>query len=570
MLKGLNKRNIILKAVGLGLLLLLVNIVCNQFFFRLDLTEEGRFTVTDAGKNLLTNLEDDVTVKIFLDGAFPAGIQRLQAASQDMLEELKAQSKGNIEYYFEDPLEGLDNKAREQVMTQLAQKGIQPRRLVENEDGFSEKVFYPAALVYYKGREMPVILLDEQLNRGPQETINNSIAALEYKFLNAIQKLARNTPDRVAFLEGHGELSESSVESWAADLDAHYQLHRVNLTGKSSLANKYDLVVIAKPRLPFSEADKFKIDQYVMNGGKVLWLVENLSANLDSLQTTGGQYLALDYGLKLDDLLFKYGVRLNQNLIQDLQCTSIPLTVGVDASGKATQFENFPWLYYPIIGRSNQNHPVSKNIGPVLTRFAGSLDTVRAKGIKKTILLESSDFCKSVFSPANVDLRITRQRPEPAQFTKKNLAVAVALEGSFTSNFKNRLAFSTKEMIDTLDDVSFKEVGSPTKMIVISDGDMAENDFDKRTGRANPLGYYRFTGETFANKEFLHNAVEWLLDDKGIIAAKSKEVQMRLIDGIKAKEEKTFWTWLNILLPMLLVILGSVLFNFSRKRKYSR
>lgn len=569
MLNG-QKRNIVLKALGLGLLLILVNVLCQRFFFRIDLTEEGRFTVTEAGKDLLSNLEDDVTVKIFLEGTFPAGIQRLQAGTRDMLEELKAQGNGNIDYYFEDPLEGLDQKAKEQVMSQLAQKGIQPKRLVENEDGFSEKVFYPAALVYYKGREMPVILLDEQLNRGPQETINNSIAALEYKFLNAIQKLDRNTPDRVAFLEGHGELSEAQVAAWAADLDTHYQLHRVNMSGANSLANKYDLVVIAKPRLAFSEADKFKIDQYIMNGGKVLWLVENLNASLDSLQTSGGQYLALDYGLNLDDLLFKYGVRLNQNLIQDLQCTSIPLTVGVDQGGNATQLKNFPWLYYPIIGRANQKHPVSKNVGPILTRFAGSLDTVRAEGVKKTILLESSDFCKSVFSPANVDLALIKQKPVPAQFSKKNLPVAVALEGTFTSNFKNRLAFSTKEMIDSLDDVSFKEKGLTTKMVVVSDGDIAESDYDKRTGAPNPLGYYRFTGERFANSEFLHNAVEWLLDDKNIIAAKSKEVQMRLLDTIRAKEEKTFWTWLNILLPMVLVLLGSSLFNFYRKRKYSR
>jgi len=570
MLKGLNKRNIILKAVGIGLLLILANIICQRFFFRLDLTEEGRFTVTDAGKDLLANLEDDVTVKIFLEGAFPAGIKRLQDATRDMLEELKAQGPGNIEYFFEDPLDGLDNKAQEQVITQLAQKGITPQRLVENEDGFSEKVFFPAALVYYKGRELPVSLLNEQLSRGPQETINNSIAALEYKFLNAIQKLDRNTPERVAFLEGHGELSEAGIASWAADLDVHYQLHRVNLSGKNNLDNKYNLVVIAKPRKAFSEADKFKIDQYVMNGGKILWLVENLNANLDSLQTATGQYLAMDYGLNLDDLLFKYGVRLNQNLIQDLQCTSIPLTVGVDQSGKATQLKNFKWVYFPVIGRSNQEHPVSKNLGPILTRFAGSIDTVRAAGVKKTMLLESSEFCKSVFSPVNINLGIIKQQPEPAQFQKKNLAVAVALEGTFTSNFKNRLAFSTKEMIDTLDDVSIKESSVPTKMLVVSDGDIAQNDFDKRTGAPNPVGYYRFTGETFANKAFLHNAVEWLLDDKGIIAAKSKDVQMRLLDTTKAKAEKTFWTWLNILLPMFLVIFGAGLFNFARRRKYSR
>ncbi len=569
MLKSLSKRNITIKVLGLALLLILVNVICNRFFFRIDLTEEGRFTVTDAGKNLLANLEDEVTVKILLDGDFPSGIQRLQAATRDMLEELKAQSKGNIDYYFEDPQEGLDNEAREKVAAQLAQKGINARRLVENEDGFKEKVFYPAALMYYKGREMPITLLDEQLNRGPQETINNSIAGLEYKFLNAIQKLDRNTPDRIAFLEGHGELSEGSIASWATDLDVHYQMHRVNITGRRSLESKYDLVVIAKPQSAFSEADKFKIDQYIMNGGKVLWLVENLNASLDSLQNAQRQYLALDHGLNLDDLLFKYGVRLNQNLIQDLQCTAIPLAVGVDPSGNATQFKNFPWIFYPVMARTNQDHPVSKNVGPVLTRFVGSMDTVRADGVKKTVLLESSDFCKSVFSPANIDLSIVRQPREPAQFTKKNLAAAIALEGEFTSNFKNRLAFSTKEMIDTLDDVSIRDSSKPTKMIIISDGDFAQNDFDSKTGQPNPIGYHRFTRQTFDNAAFLHNAVEWLLDDNGIIASKSKDIQLRLLDTIKAKEQETFWTWLNILLPMLLVLIGSALFNFTRKRKYS-
>lgn len=568
--KSSAKRSAIIYLLAVLALVIIVNYAGQYVFKRFDLTKEGRFSLTKPTKEFFTGLDDVVFVKVYLEGEFPAGFKRLRNATEDMLIELKSYAGANLQYEFIDPLADIDEAEKKEISTSLIKKGLIPRRLIENEGEYKEKMFFPGAIVSYQGRELPVILLEEQLNKGPQETINNSIALLEYKLANAVQKLKKPNRQRVVFLEGHSELTEAEVEDFAATIQPFCELHRYNLKNNLIIPSKYDVAVIAKPRLPFEEKEKFKIDQYIMNGGKVIWLVDQLNADMDSLMNNTGTYITTDYGLNLDDQLFKYGVRLNYNLIQDLQSNVIPLAVGQDQAGNATQLKNFPWFYYPVISNTNQNHPITKNINLIQTKFVSSMDTIRVKGITKTPLLTTSQYTKLMGNPVRLDLQMVREQPVKEQYVKHNEVIAVALEGVFESNFKGRLAFSTMKMIDSLEEVSYKEVSKPNKMIVISDGDIIKNEWDKKSDRPYPLGYYKYTNETFANKDFLINCIEWLMDDSGIIEARSKELTLRLLDTQKIAKEKTFWQVVNIVLPMILLGICGILFITYRKRKYTK
>jgi len=549
--------------------LTIVNYGAQFIYTRVDLTKEGRYSLTTPTKEFLKKLDDVVYVKVYLEGDFPAGFKHLRNATQDMLNELKAYAGPNLQYSFIDPF-ALGNEAEKEEMTNsLIKKGLIPRRLIENDGEYKEKIFFPGAFITYKGREMPVILLEEQLNKGPQHTINNSIALLEYKFANAIQKLSRPARQKIAFIEGHGELTTEQVEDYAAALQPYHELHRYNLKNHLIIPHKYSVAIIAKPREPFDDKEKFKIDQFIMNGGKVLWLLDQLNADLDSLMNPSGTYITTDYGLNLDDQLFKYGVRLNYDLIQDLQSNKIPLTVNQDAAGNATQLKNFQWFYYPVISNINQNHPVTKNIDLLQTKFVGTIDTIKTLGVIKTPLLATSPYNKVMGNPVLLNLQMIREEPAKEQFNKKNKIIAVAMEGEFQSAFKGRLAYSTLKMIDSLEEVSYKEISPENKMIVISDGDMMANERDKKNGRPLPLGYYKYTGETFANKDFLINCMEWLTDDSGIIESRSKELTMRLLDTQKIKDGKTFWQLINIVVPLLLLLLFGFIYFWHRKKKYA-
>ncbi|HRK27993.1 MAG TPA: gliding motility-associated ABC transporter substrate-binding protein GldG [Chitinophagales bacterium] len=554
-------------------LLLLLNIVAANFFYRLDLTTEKRFTLTPATKQLLGNLDDVVYVKVFLAGEFPAGFKRLRNATLDMLQEFRAYSGNMVEYDFIDPFDGIaDPKQREEIFNQLSEKGLEPRRLIENKDDYSEKIIFPGALISYKGRELPANLLLQQLNTGSEETLNNSIALMEYNLANTIQKLQRVTKPGIAFLEGHGELSVNDVRDVMVSLSNYYQIQRLDITKNLYIPQeKFWALIIARPTKKFEEVHKFKIDQYIMNGGKVLWLVENLATSLDSLQSNNGSFIAMDYGLNLEDQLFKYGVRVNFDLVEDLQCTKIPLAVGRDAFGNAQQLELFPWSYFPIITQTNNEHPITKNMSAVLMQFAGTIDTLdtRKSNLKKTVLLSTSQYSRANTTPIRVDVNAVRTKPNPQEFNAGNKPVAVAIEGVFPSLFKNRLDPATVAMIDTLPDVSYLEESKPNKMVVIADGDVIRNDYDSRRNQTSPLGYYKYTGETFANKDLILNAIEWLNDDYGIISARNKDVKLRLLDRPKVKESKFTWQLVNILTPLLLVLLFGLVYHFWRRKKYA-
>jgi ABC-2 type transport system permease protein len=570
----MKKRSTLLRFLFIMAALLLLNIIAYYFYGRFDLTREKRFTLTPATKNLLRNLDDVVYVKVYLEGEFPAGFKRLRNSTQEMLDEMRSYAGGMLEYEFTDPMADSDAKEREAIAQQLMDKGLQPTRLIENTEDYSEKIIFPGAIISYKGRDLPTTLLQEQLNKTPEETLDNSINLLEYNLANTIQKIQAPTKPSIAFLEGHGELAPEQIEDFAFTLSKYYILKRFNLKDKLYIpSQEFMAVVIAKPTQKFEETEKYKLDQYIMSGGKVLWMLENLNTNLDSLQSNNGAFIATDYGLNLEDQLFRYGARVNFDVVQDMQCNQIPLAVGIDQFGNAQNMQLFPWNYYPVITNYNPEHPVSKNMDAVMLQFAGSIDTIAGKNnsnVQKTILLSSSKYSNRVNAPVKINVNDVRQKPDPAKYPDKNIPVAVALEGEFESIFKNRLAFSTQAMVDTLSELKFKDHSKNTRMVVISDGDFCRNEIDPKTGKATPLGYYKYTRETFANKDFLLNIIEWLTDENGIIAARSKEIKTRLLDEQRVKQEKFKWQLINTLLPIGMVLAFAAIFGWWRRKKYAK
>jgi len=563
-----HKTKAILAVLFALIVLVLVNVLSTVFHTRFDLTKEGRFSLTEATKDLLIGVDDVVTVKVYLEGEFPAGFKRLKNSTKDMLDEFRAYTGNDLQYEFLDPFEGIDDaKDRKVIYEGLIKKGLSPQRLIENNDEYSEKVIFPGAIVIYRNKEYPINLLEAQRGRAADEVLNNSISLLEFKFANAIQKCVRNGKPRIAFLQGHGELKNEAIADVQLYLSTYYLISYLNLQEFDIVPPQIDVLIVSKPTEKFSELDKFKIDQFIMNGGKVMWLVENLNIEMDSLLRKD-EYFATLYDLNLEDMLFKYGVRINDNVIQDIQCSPIPLVVGVDQSGNAQQQKLFPWLYNPIFTNTNQEHPITKNLDAVAGEFVGTIDTIKQEGVKKDILLTSSQYTKVFYHPVLVDLNMVRKEPNKAEFKKSFQPTAVALEGRFKSVFENRLAFETKAILDTIDGFELRDSSLQTKMIVVSDGDIIKNDYDKRNDRPLPLGFDKYTNQTFANKDFILNAIEWLNDNSGIIVSRSKDVKLRLLNSEKVSDEKSYWQLLNIILPLIFVVLLGFVYNFIRRRKF--
>jgi ABC-2 type transport system permease protein len=564
---SLNKRQSLLQlALVLGILFFL-NIIAQFFYGHLDLTEEKRYSLTQPTRLLLNNLKDGVYVKVLLEGDFPAGFKRLQSSTREMLDDFRSES-GYIEYEFEDPSKGtveqINNRRKE-----LSKDGIIPVNLRVMENGEKkERVIYPAAIVSYGGRSIPVNLLENEVpGRSSEEVLNNSVALLEYKLANAIQKLKSNTKPAIAFTGGHGELEAIQTADLEKNLRQFYNTGRIFLDSVVTISPEIGVLVVAKPRTAFSEKDKFKIDQYVMNGGKVMWLIDRLTASLDSMQRQPN-FMPNDYPINLEDILFKYGVRIQPNLVLDLDCTKIPLVTG--KMGNAPQFELFPWYYAPSVA-ATASHPVVKNLDRVSLQFPSSIDTVRTKTpVKKTILLTSSQYSRLQYAPVRLNFEMLRYDADKTKFDKPNQTVAVMLEGEFPSMYENRL---TDEMAAGLKQlhIAYKPTSLPTKMLVVSDGDVAANDVTNAAEKSYaPLGYNKYEKHLYANKDFLINAIEYLLDDNGVIAARTREVKLRLLDGVRTKSEKTFWQVLNVGVPLLLLLGFGWVFNFLRRRKYAQ
>ncbi len=555
------KRQAWLSLAVLVLIIILVNFISSLAFFRIDFTKEKRYTLSDASKSYMKNLNDIVYVTVYLEGEFPAGFKRLRNATKETLDDLKAYAGSNLEYEFINPTEETDPKVREEIIQQLAKKGLTPINVqVRDENGQKQQIVIPGAIVTYRGREQAFPLLqNSSVASSADEVLNNSVINLEFQIVNNIKKVTQSERPSIAFIYGHGELDTFRTNDIIRTLRTYYDVKFVNLMQTSPQdLYPYKTLIIAKPTQVFREAEKFNLDQYVMNGGRILWLIDPLNADMDSL---GPEQMMLTstYQLNLEDQLFRYGARINNDLIQDIQCAPIPVITG--NMGGQPQQDLLPWLFYPIF-IPNTTHPVAKNLDGVRSEFASTIDTIDVPKVKKTALLQSSNYTKVLNAPVRVALQMLSIEPNPQQFVKKNMMTAVALEGTFTSVFKNRLVAKN-------DNAKFLEESKPTRMIVVSDGDIIKNYFSKRDSIPQPLGYDRFTRRTFSNSTFIQNAIDWLADDYNLISARSKEVKLRMLDSERIKKEKLRWQVINIVFPTLLVVLAGTLLFYRRKKKYA-
>ncbi len=558
--RNIRKQNI-LQLLSITAILLFLNIISSRLYTRFDLTSEKRYSLSQSSKVLASELKEMVYFKIYLDGDLPPGFKQLRNATREMLDEFRVYAGDRIEYQFIDPSAGTDDKERLKIYKQLTEKGLQPTQLEQHEKGSrSQSLVFPAALVSFGSAEIPVQLLKSKIGGSPDEMLNHSIEALEYEIATTLRKLTTPVSKRVAFLQGHGELSTRQISDAANTISEFYKVDTVNLQGQLHALDDYQVLIIAKPQNSFEEKDKFIIDQFIMKGGRVFWLIDKMQINMDSL-TESSTNVALPIELNLDDQLFHYGIRVNNDLILDLLAAPIPVVTGY--VGNQAKQELFPWYYFPLLNPKS-NNPIVKNLNAIKSEFISTIDTIESKEINKTILLTSSEFCKVQFPPARVSLNILQEDPDPSQFRKHFLPVAVLLDGQFSSNFKNRIpaAISQSKEID------FRENSMPGKMIVVSDGDIIASYVSKK-GSIYPLGYDRFTQQFYGNKNFILNCIDYLCDETAILELRGKEIKLRMLDPVKTASP-AFLSWLNVLLPVILVMLYGIFRNMWRKRIYGK
>ncbi|GAB3817451.1 gliding motility-associated ABC transporter substrate-binding protein GldG [Pontibacter rugosus] len=539
--------------------LILLNILAANFFFRLDLTEDKRYTIAPVTKQMLGSLENEVVVDVYLEGDFPAGFKRLQQSVRETLDEFRIYANGNLRYNFIDPSAISDEKQRIAFYTSLAQKGIVPANLRATEDGKQvERLVFPGAVIRYQGKETAVNLLKGNLAASPDQRLNQSVEGVEYEMATAIRKMAFQGNKIIGYITGQGELEQQQVTDLLGSLQEYYRVARGELDQIPSL-DGLDLIIVAKPTQPYSEADKYKIDQFIMKGGKAVFFVDPLNANMDSVGA-GGMF-AIPYNLNLDDLFFRYGIRLNPTMIMDLNSGFIPMVTGY--LGDKPQTEMINWRFYPLLNNFSK-HPITRNIDAVYSKFVSTIDTVKAEGIRKTPLVYTSNYSRILEPPVPLSLEEARLDVKPEQYQAGQQAVGYLLEGKFTSLFRNRRAPGGVQ------DKKVQEQGVDTKIAVFSDGDLVRNDINARTGQAYELGFDRYNNVTFANKELAINTVHYLLDSEGLINVRSKEIELRPLDKVRVREEKTFWQLLNLVTPILLLGIFGVSRYYLRKRKYER
>ncbi|QXP70549.1 gliding motility-associated ABC transporter substrate-binding protein GldG [Polaribacter sp. R2A056_3_33] len=544
-----NIKNSILIIVGL----ILLNVINQSFYKRFDLTADNRYTLSETTKNILSKVDNPLFVTIYLEGDFPSEFKRLQAETRQYLEEL-ATTNSNIRINFENP----DNQREE-----LIKRGMLPSQLTVEEDGkLSEAIIFPFAEVVYGKKATVVSLLPNAIVASQDEQLQKAIENLEYSFSNAINSVTQKKQKSVAVITGNGELQDIYQYSFLSEVAKKYKLAKftldsVEINPQQTLKDltSLDLAIIAKPTEKFTEKEKLTLDQFIANGGKTLWMLDNVQADQDSLFNSG-KMLAYPRDLNLTDMLFSYGIRINTSLIKDLFAAQIPLATG--KVGNQTQFKNLDWFFHPLVG-GNPNHPITKNVSPVRLQFVNQIDTLK-NNIKKTPLLLSSTLTKRIGTPSFIELQSIADEVIEDEYRGGNQLVAVLLEGNFKSAYKDRVKpFETN---------LFKEHSTNNKMVVISDGDIGKNQILKK--QPFDLNRDKWTNQQFGNKDFLLNTVDYLLDDAGLIQLRNKTLQIRILDKQKAFKERTFWQFLNVVLPLILLFTFGFVFNYLRKRKYSR
>ena len=554
----------IFQLVAWLLILILLNFVGSYFFKRFDLTSEKRYTLNPSTVEMLQKLDDEIYVKVYLEGDFNSAFTRLRNETKEMLDEFRVYAKKGLNYEF---INIYDQKSKDDVVNvqrELYNKGIDPTELrTKSGKGEQTQILFPGAVVYYKTREGVWQIFNKQDGIPAEQCVNNSVQNLEYGLSNTIRKIQETIRPRVAFIRDHHELDTNLTKDLYFALSEYYDVEYIKMNKRLKSLKPYSAIILAWPDTVVSEKDKFIIDQYIMNGGKVLWCLEPVYTNYDSLKLKG-YTLGLNNNINLDDILFHYGVRVNPSLVQDMQCGYIPVNRGF--KGGAADLKMFPWIYKPMV-MPQGNHPITKNLELIRFEFAGYIDTVKADGIKKTILLASSKNSRVQSVPARITLSILSGQLNEKQFTNGNKPMAVLLEGSFTSNFKNRFV---DNRIATDSAIGFKDKSKPTAMIVISDGDIIKNDFNYSTRSISPLGYDRYMKQQFANKTFLLNCMNYLIDGPELMSVRTREVKLRLLDRKKIGLDNPLkWKLYNVLFPLGILIVSGVVLTSLRKKKFT-
>ena len=540
--------------------LILVNLLASIFHQRFDLTRDHRFTLSPAAKAILDEVRSPIVIDVFLKGNFPPEFRKLQNETRQLLEEFEAYNP-NIRFDFTDPLsEGDDANAIAQEFYEL---GMTPARVSVMENGkTSETLIFPWAIASFNNKTVKIPLLKNKLGATDEERVNNSVQQLEYAFADGLSQLVRTKKKKIAVMRGNGELPDAYIANFIQDIRKYYFVAPFTLDSTAVNPGKtlrylkdFDLIIEAKPTQAYTEKEKYLLDQYLMQGGKVIWLVEKVAMETDSLFNKTGKALAFPRDLNLNDLFFPYGLRINPVLINDIYSAPIILASG---SGNDTRFTPYPWFYSPLT-TSPKTHPIINNIEAVKFEWANQIDTLRNE-VKKTILLSSSPQTKIEGTPLEISLNILNTKPNLSTYTAGEQALAVLFEGRFKSAYKNRVKpFEADKPID---------LSEPTKMIVVADGDVIKNQLKK--GEPLELGFDRYTGNTYGNKEFLMNSVNYLLDDSGLIDIRSKEISIAFLDAEKVAKEREKWQFINLIIPLLLLALGAFAFNYFRKNRYLR
>lgn len=553
------KKILIHSTIGI-ILLIAINILSGFIYTRFDVTEDQRYTLSEPAINSVEKFISPVVVDVLLSGDLPAEFVKLKTETKQILEEF-ASKNNNIKFSFVDPLEGAEQP--EVVIGELQQLGLTPANVTIEENGkVSQEMVFPWAMMNYNNKTVKVALLKNKLGATTQERVTNSIQHLEYAFADAFSKLGLMEKKRIAVLKGNGELDDIYLADYLSTIREYYNIGAITLDSVTSNPDKtlaelqkFDLALIAKPTEAFTDAEKYVLDQYIIGGGKSMWLIDQVSMEMDSIFKGKGKALSFPKDLNLKDFFFRFGVRINPNLVKDIYCTQIVLASG---EGNNSQYQPLPWQYNPMVFSRN-NHPINNNLEALRFQFTNSIDVLENE-YKKTILYYSSPLSTIVGAPNIVSLEHIGQSPKQEEYNKGNQPLAVLIEGEFSSSFKNR--------VKPIDLRNAKEQGAANKMLVVADGDIASNQL--KNGRPLELGYDKWTNNYYGNKEFMINSINYLLDDTGLINIRTKKVSIPFLDPEKIVAQKTKWQLLNIGLPVALTLLFGLFFNFYRKRKYGK
>ena len=558
------------------ILLILINLISTLLYFRIDLTEDKKYSISSTSKNIINEIDDVMYIKIYLEGDFPSGFKRLQNSTIDLLNQLKKHNE-LIKYELINP--NIKNiEERNNLYKQLYEVGLNPTNLqTQNSGTKTEQIIFPGAIIYYKGKEICVNLLQSQLGTHHEKVLNNSIENIEFEFINAFNKLINDYKPNIAFLTGNGQLNGSEILSikyglnnTSESLSKYYTINEFNIkdwtvdSGKTNFSikdqqtkiNRFDVLIIAKPNIPFNKLEKLLLDQYIMNGGKILWLIDGVSMDMDSLKNNQAFSMALPKNLNIDDMLFKYGVRINHNLIMDIQCDKIPVITNFNVNQPSKSL--FPWFYNPLIISKN-NHPITKNIDAIKTSFISTIDTIRSSKVHKKIILKTSPYTKLLYSPHRVSLNILEEKGSIEKYNDGPLNTGVILSGKFKSFFENSVPLKNNKI---------KKESVETEMIFFSDGDIIKNDVNSNN-KPYEIGYNPFSKEIFqGNKQLIINSIHYLTGNKKLLDLRRNNFKIRLLDKKEISVNKIKWQILNIFFPLIIVLIFGLIFNLIRNKQF--